>query len=167
MIDNNWYAVYVKSRHEFVTYNELIQKNIETFLPLVKMLRYWRDRKKIIDAPLFPGYIFVYLPADPQYFLSVLRTKGVVRFVDYEYGKPAIVSSEEIKSLKILLNGDGNITVYPELHEGARVRIKRGPLTGAEGIIQRKEDHFIFLVNINILGRSVGVKLYGCDLEAS
>ncbi|MCX7793588.1 MAG: UpxY family transcription antiterminator [Thermodesulfovibrionales bacterium] len=167
MFSNNWYAVYVKSRHEFKTYNALVQKNIETFLPVIKILRHWKDRKKMIDFPLFPGYLFVYMEARPEYFLSVLRTKGVVRFLCNDYGRPASISTEEIESLKILLGSPEQINVYPELQEGIRIRVKNGPLKGAEGIIKKKDDSFLFVVNIHILGRSVAVKLYGSDLEVA
>lgn len=166
MSDYNWYAVYVRSRHEFKVYDALIQKNIETFLPVIKLMRHWRDRKKLIDFPLFPGYLFVYIASEPEKFLSILRTKGVVRFLHHEFGRPAIISPQEIESLKILLQSPEEINVYPNLQEGTRIRVKNGPLKGAEGIIKRKEDYFVFWVNINILGRSVGVRFYGNDIEA-
>ena len=55
--------------------------------------------------------------------------------------------------------------VYPHLKEGNPVRIRRGPLSGAVGIINNRVDQYIFVVNVDILGRSVGVNIYADDIE--
>ncbi|HOF14945.1 MAG TPA: transcription termination/antitermination NusG family protein, partial [Spirochaetota bacterium] len=74
---NNWYAVYVRSRHEFMVEAALAHKSLQTFLPAVERLRQWKDRKKKIMFPLFPGYLFVQCNGDAEHFLAVLKTKGV------------------------------------------------------------------------------------------
>ena len=163
---HNWYALYVKSRHEFVTESELRRKGIEVYLPAVKRLRWWKDRRKIIDFPLFPGYLFVYIQKRPEEFLNVLKTKSVVTLLSSDPGCPTSVSSEEIESLKLLIESGKELDIYPHLKEGTRVRVKRGPLKNAEGILKKKEDQYMLLVNIELLGRSVGVKIYADDVEA-
>jgi len=162
----NWYAIHVRSRHEFVVQAQLFKKDTVTFLPVVKRLRQWKDRKKLISFPLFPGYLFVKIPIDPEQFLSVLKVRGVLNFVCAEPGYPTPVPNEEINSLNLLLESDKAIDVFPHLKEGTRVRVKRGTLHGAEGVLEKKDDQYIFLVNINILGRSVGVRINAEDLEA-
>ncbi len=97
----NWYALYVKSRHEFVANNELIKKDITTFLPSVKRLREWKDRKKWVDFPLFPGYLFIYIQPRPESFLSVLKTRGAVNLLSTEPGYPTPVPADEINSLQV------------------------------------------------------------------
>jgi transcription antitermination factor NusG len=161
----NWYALYVRSRHEFVIRDQLFKKEIETYLPVVQRLRQWKDRKKQISFPLFPGYLFVNIPPDPENFLSVLKVKGVLNFVSAEPGYPTVVPTEEINSLMLLLENEKAIDVFPHIKEGTRVRVKRGPLQGAEGVLVKKDDQYMFLVNINILGRSVGVRIYADDVE--
>lgn len=162
----NWYAIYVKSRHEFTVQDQLFKKEIVTFLPVMKRLRRWKDRKKQISFPLFPGYLFVNIPPDPEKFLSVLKVKGVVNFVSAELGYPTTVPTEEIDSLKLLLENNKAIDVFPHIKEGTRVRVKSGLLHGAHGVLEKKDDQYTFLVNITILGRSVGVKIYAEDIEA-
>ena len=54
----NWFALWIRSRHEQVVREQLEQKRIETFLPTVTRWSRWKDRKKKIDWPLFPGYCF-------------------------------------------------------------------------------------------------------------
>ena len=162
----NWYATYVKSKHEFVVQDQLFKKEIETFLPAVKKLRQWKDRKKWINFPLFPGYLFVNIQPDPEKFLSVLKTIGVINFVSAEPKYPTVVPPEEINSLKLLLENNKAIDVFPHIKEGTRVKVKRGALHGAEGVLEKKDDQYMFLVNVNILGRSVGVRIYADDVEA-
>lgn len=161
----NWYAAYIKSRHEFVAESELSKKNIVTFLPVIRKLRTWKDRKKWVDFPLFPGYLFIRTQPNPENFLHILRTRGVVTLISSDSGNPTPVPDEEITSLKLMLESGRDIDIYPNLKEGSRVRIKRGPLTGAEGTLKIKDDNYMFLVNIDILGRSVGIKVYAEDLE--
>jgi transcription antitermination factor NusG len=163
----SWFALYVKARHEFVTNSELIKKGIETFLPSIKKWRQWKDRKKLIEFPLFPGYLFVCIHPNPEEFIKVLRTKGTVTFVSSEPGYPIPVSPEEINSLKLLIDSGKELDIYPHLKEGILIRVVKGPLKGAEGVLTKKEDQHIFLVNIHILGRSVGVKIYADDIEAA
>jgi transcription antitermination factor NusG len=165
-IMNNWYALYVKSRHEFIAQNELVKKEVETFLPVVRKLRQWKDRKKWVDFPLFSGYLFVNIEPVPESFHNVLRTVGVVNLLSAKPGHPTPISQEEIHSLRVLLNSGKDYDVYPFLKEGKRIMVTRGPLRGAEGVLTQKEDEFMFLVNIEILGRSVGVRMYAGDMEA-
>ena len=161
----NWYALWVKSRHEFVVSQELNRKGIDNFLPVVARVRQWKDRRKVIDYPLFPGYLFVHLIPGPGRFLDVVKTRGSVRFISLDHGEPTPISPEEIDSLKIMLESGEPIDVFPALKEGMVVRIKRGPLRGAIGILAKRQDYHMFVVNIDILGRSVALKIYAEDVE--
>ncbi len=163
----SWFVLYVKSRHEFVTRNELAGKGIETLLPSAKRYRLWSDRRKLVEFPLFPGYLFVHIHPDPESYVSVLKARGAVTFVALESSNPTPVPSGEIRSLKAVVESGKEMDIYPELREGARVRVRRGPLAGADGVLERKGDGNRFLVNIQILGRSIGVRIYDDDIEAA
>jgi transcriptional antiterminator NusG len=161
----NWYALRVKSRHEFVSSEELTRKSIENFLPSVSRERQWKDRKKIVNFPLFPGYLFVHLEPQPEAFLNVLKTRGSVSFISLEPGQPTSVSTEEIVSLMAMLKSGEPLDVFPAFKEGTAVRVKHGPLSGIVGILAKREGRQMFLINIDILGRSVGLKICAEDVE--
>lgn len=161
----NWYALYVKSRHEFITSSELRRKGVETFLPSIKRLSLWKDRRKLIEFPLFPGYVFVHILPCHQKVFDILNTRGVVTFISLVPGNPTPVSSEEIESLRLLLASGQPIDLFPRLEKGVRVRVRSGALKGAVGTVVNREGQFMFIVNIDILGRSVGVKIYADDIE--
>jgi transcriptional antiterminator NusG len=163
--NQNWYAVYVKPRHEFVAFGELQRKCVEAFLPSVKRISQWKDRKKLIEYPLFPGYVFVQVPSYPGAFLTVLKTRGVVSFIALEPGKPTPAAAEEIASLRLIIESGNYIDIFPHLKEGTRVRMTSGPLKYAEGVLAKREGEYLFVVNIEILGRSVAVKICVHDIE--
>lgn len=162
-----WYVVYVKSRHEFVVQDELVRKGFEVFLPSVRKSSQWKDRKKMIEYPLFPGYVFVNVLAYPGAFLDVLKTRGVVAFVSLEPATPTPVDADEISSLRLLIGSGKNVDIYPHLKEGTRVRIKNGPLLNAEGVLNKKDNDYIFSINVELLGRSVSVKISAQDIESA
>jgi transcription antitermination factor NusG len=163
----NWYALSVKSRHEFTVYGELINKGIESFLPSIMRVRQWKDRKKRVEFPLFPGYVFVSITPDPEAFLSVVKTRGTVRFISLEPGHPTPMDVEEINALKIVLAHGAELDVFPGLKQGDRVRVKSGIFQGAEGILEKKKDHHMLLISMELLGRSVGVKIAADEVEAA
>src|ERR1043165_5850703 len=93
----SWRALYVNSRAEKKVRDGLLGVGIETYLPLVKSVRQWSDRKKAVELPLLNGYIFVHIgDADMD---QVLRVRGVVNFVRCE-GRIAQVRNEEIERLR-------------------------------------------------------------------
>lgn len=162
-----WHAVYVKSRHEFVARDDLARADVTTFLPAVQRLRQWKDRKKLVDFPIFPGYLFVRLQPSLEAFLRVCKTRGVVKFLAAERGNPTPVPDREIESLRVLLEKGGEFDIYPHLKAGAAVRVRRGLFQGAEGVLAVKGNKHKFVVNISILGRCVGVGIHADDVEAA
>src|SRR6185295_5661973 len=86
--ESPWFAIWTRSRHEQVVREQLERKHFEAFLPTITRWSRWKDRKKKIDWPLFPGYCFARF--DPADALPVLKCTGVVNIVSFE-GKPAAI----------------------------------------------------------------------------
>jgi transcriptional antiterminator NusG len=128
-------------------------------------LRQWKDRKKNVEFPVFPGYLFVSIAPRPEDFLQVVKTRGTVNLISLEPGHPTPVVPDEIQALKTVIESGRAFDVYPQFQEGMRVRVRRGPLLGAEGVLASKEEQHLFFVNIEILGRSVGMKVSPDDIE--
>jgi transcription antitermination factor NusG len=162
-----WYAIHVRSRHEFKVLDRLANAGIDTFLPVVERLNKWKDRKKLVNFPLFPGYIFVHIHKIYDTMLAILKTPGVVRFISNIPGEPEPIPDEQIISLKKLVENKESIDPYPYLKEGQRVRIKKGPLTGAHGILVKKAEQHIFVLSVDILRQGVSIKIDASDVEPS
>ncbi len=161
----HWYAVHVRSRHEFQVTGRLSQKGIEIFLPTVERLRKWKDRKKLIEFPLFPGYVFVRITREPGNLLSVLKVKGVVRILCTVPGEPDPIPDEQIISLQRLVENKQAIDPYPYLTEGQQVRITKGPLSGVEGILVRKLDRHLLVLSVDVLRQGVALRISASDVE--
>lgn len=160
----SWFAVRVKSRHEAVVERQLLKKHVEVFSPTVNKLRNWKDRKKMVKFPLFPGYVFVNVPIRNDDFYNVLKTIGVVEFLKFN-NKEAVVPDKEILDIRKMVESGEEIDVYPYLKEGMRVRVKRGPLAGVEGVLEKKHSGHMLLASIEVLNRSVAVNILAEDIE--
>jgi transcription termination/antitermination protein NusG len=159
----HWYAAYTTARHEKVVAQQLIERRVETFLPLYRNLRRWKDRRKLVELPLFPSYVFVRI--SPREKLRVLQVSGVVHLVSFN-GQLAELPETEINALRNGLEHDVYAEPYPYLRVGRGVRVVRGPMTGTEGILVRKKDKYRVVVSIDVLMRSVAVEIDGGDLQA-
>ena len=160
-----WYAVHVRSRHEFRVSSRLAESGIEAFIPVVERLQKWADRKKLVEFPLFPGYIFVHIPNAYDNILAVLKKQGVVRFLGMVPGQPEPVPDEQVDSLKKLITLKNEIDPYPYLKQGQQVKVKRGALKGAVGILTEKAGQHLFVVSIDILQQGVSIKIDASDIE--
>ena len=118
--EGRWYAIWTRSRHEANVCLQLDEKEIEAFLPTVKKWSRWKDRKKQIDWPLFPGYCFARF--DAQTRLRVLKCSGVVSIVSID-GEPAPIPDEEIDAIRRLVESDFKYDPCPLLTEGMKVEV--------------------------------------------
>jgi transcription antitermination factor NusG len=151
-----WYALQVRTRHEVGVADNLGGKGYERFLPMHKSRKRWSDRVKIVDAPLFPGYLFCRL--NPQDRLPILKTPGVIQIVGYS-GVPVPVDELEINAIQTLVASGVPNEPWPFLAVGDRVRIESGPLRDLVGILVKfKGDHRLVL-SVTLLQRSVAVEI--------
>ena len=158
-----WYAIYTSSRHEKVVANQLEQRGIESFLPLYRSWHRWKDRRKLVELALFPSYVFVRMEAQKR--LRVLQVPGVVNLVSFN-GEPAALPEQEINALRSGLEHQVYAEPHPYLKVGRKVRVARGPMAGAEGILSRKKDKHRVVISIDVLMRSIAVEVDGNDVEA-
>jgi transcription antitermination factor NusG len=158
-----WYAVYTCSRHEKVVAKQLEDRQIETFLPLYRTWHRWKDRRKQVELALFPSYVFVRIPAQAR--LRVLQVPGVASLVSFN-GRPAPLPEQEIEALRGGLEHQVFAEPHPYLKVGRKVRVARGPMAGAEGILSRKKEKFRVVISIDVLMRSIAVEVDGNDVEA-
>ncbi|MBV9180060.1 MAG: UpxY family transcription antiterminator [Acidobacteria bacterium] len=160
-----WYAVQTRSRHEKLVAHQLETRGLSHFLPIVVESHRWSDRRKRVEVPLFPGYVFVRAVESNEGRVEVLRTHGVVRFVGSSPTGTAIPDTE-IESVRTLVSGDVPWNSYPFLKTGQRVRIRGGAIDGLEGILLRRDGEDRLVVSIDAIQRSLSISIKGYDLEA-
>lgn len=154
-----WYVVQTRSRHEPKVELALLQKGIEIFLPRIVVPSRRRDRKLLLNLPLFPGYLFVHADLVTSVYHEIIKQPGVVRLL-WRNGNHRSVSNEKIESIKVIVESDRPYYPCGYIDSGKRVRILDGPLNGAVGIIERRLDKKRRLVvAIELFQRSVAVEL--------
>jgi transcription termination/antitermination protein NusG len=158
-----WYAIGTRARHEQVARNQLVSKHIETFLPTVTRWSRWKDRRKQVAWPLFPGYCFARFDlADRQ---SVLTCQGVAGIVSFD-GQPVPVPEVEINSVRLLIAGPLAFDPCPLLTEGAPVMISAGPLQGVVGRLLSKDFHHATVVlSVGLIAQALRVEVHAADIR--
>ncbi len=151
-----WYALSVKHQHERPLEAGLRSKGFEAWAPTYRGVRRWSDRKKEIDLPLFPGYVFCRFEFSHR--VRVLDTPGVSRIVGFG-GRPVAVSSEEIESIEAALASKLPLRPWPYAKPGDRVRVEHGPLRGVEGTLLREKDVTRMVIGVELLQRAIAVEI--------
>jgi len=159
-----WYAIHTRARHEKKVTTQLKEKDVIAYLPLIAQRRRWSDRNKTIQMALFPCYTFVQLNASPEKRLAVLRTPGVVGFVGLR-GVGLPIPDKEIEDIQTVFAHNVTCVLYPFLRIGQRVRIRGGCLEGVEGILVGKNFDRSLVVSVELIQRSVAIRLDGYDVE--
>jgi transcriptional antiterminator NusG len=158
-----WFAIWTRSRHEQVVCEQLERKHVEAFLPTMPRWSRWKDRKKKIDWPLFPGYCFARFDVDDA--LPVLKCTGVVNIVSFE-GKPASIPEIELDSIRLLVGSELQYDPCPLIHEGMMVEVMHGPLRGVVGRLMRKDaQHARLVLSVDLIGQAVSVEVDAADVR--
>jgi transcription antitermination factor NusG len=151
---DRWYALRVKSRAEKVVAMMARNRGFEEFLPVYQSRHQWSDRKKTVELPLFPGYVFCRLA--PERRLPLLTIPGVLHLVGI--GKaPAPIEEAEINAIRMAVDSGLCAEPWPFLEIGQRVVLDGGPLAGLEGILIEARKQQRLVVSVTLLKRSVAV----------
>jgi transcription antitermination factor NusG len=131
-------------------------RSVEGFLPLYPCKRPWSDRVKVVDLPLFPGYVFGRFGYPER--LRVLEIPGVTSVVGFN-GQDAAIPQTEIRAIQKLLACGYPVEPWEYLRLGECVRIEDGPLAGVQGILVNEKSSLRVVVNVELLQRSVAVEV--------
>ncbi len=157
--DPQWYAVNTRARHETKVETGLRRKGLEIFLPRISVLSRRRDRRRWLDTPLFPGYLFVHSDLEDCDYQHIIKEPGAIRILGIR-GKFTPVPDETIASIQTLLQSRRPFDPWSKLGPGVKVRVVEGPLAGATGIILRQQKGRRRLVIVlELLQRAIAVNL--------
>ncbi len=158
-----WYAIWTRSRHEQVVREQLEGKGLDAFLPTITRWSRWKDRKKQIEWPLFPGYCFARFESRER--LPVLQCSGVVSIVSFD-GEIVPIPEHEIDAIRRLVDSDLQFDPCPFIREGAMVEVVHGPLKGVVGRLVRKGAHARLVLSVDLIGQAVSVEVDAADIRA-
>jgi transcription antitermination factor NusG len=157
-----WFAAYVTARHEKQVAIQLERRGIQYFLPVYRSVRRWKDRRKELELPLFPSYIFVNIAMKDR--LQVQCVPSVLQFVSF-HGMPAELPESDMENMRNGLSRAAVAEPHPFLKVGRRVRVHSGAMRGIEGILVRIKDTFRVVITIELIQRSVAMEVDEADIE--
>ena|ERR1700733_1781699 len=151
-----WFALRVRPKHEKAVASNLSKLGFDEYVPLHRVRRLWSDRVKVLDAPLFAGYIFCRFTYSER--LRVLNSPGVESIVGFG-NNDVPVDDSEIAAVRTLVASGKPLANLPFLKIGQDVLIERGPLAGIRGVVLRDEQAWRVVVSVEALDRSIAVEV--------
>lgn len=156
-IQKKWYAIYTKSRAERTVCTRLSELAIDAYVPIIKTLRQWSDRKKWVEKPLISSYVFVHI--SQKEYLKVLNTEGVVKYVSFE-GKAVPIPEYQIKNLQLIENSDAEVENSKiQFKEGERIEVTLGSMKGLKGELVKTGRKSRVLVRIDHINQNLLVNI--------
>jgi transcription antitermination factor NusG len=161
-----WHVLYVKSRWEKKVHESLEEISLESFLPQIKTIKQWSDRKKTILKPLFPSYIFVNINSSLEFY-KALSVNGACAYI--RFGKEyARVTEKEVNQIKLLVGAKEitDIVVDAQLPKVGEIKkIAYGPLSGLECEVLKVGNVNKIIVQINSLQQNLIVSFSNSYLQ--
>ena len=162
-LEKKWVAVYTRSRYEKKVADELSELGITVYLPLMKTLRQWSDRKRWVEVPLFNSYLFVNIELGN--YRKILEAVGAVYVVKFE-GQPAVVADSQIENLKALLDSSLNFEIScEEFLFGEHIEVTHGPLKGQKGTFVEYKGKKRVMMRIDAVGQSLLIDISPAKLR--
>ena len=150
-LNSKWHVIYIRPGFERKVAARLMDQNIDFFLPTRVEIRQWHDRKKKIEVPVFPGYVFV--KVDQNQMVKIYNIAGFIRFL-MTGNEIDILSDQEVDAMQRLFRSEYQIAEF-ENYEGVPVRVIDGPLIGLEGYLEGIEENGGVVVCVEILNKNV------------
>lgn len=163
-----WHVLWTRSNSEQLVREQLVARDYEVFLPMIDqwcrgLIRGRADGVRRV--PMFKGYLFLRHQIDRTSFLDISNTKGLVHILGPRWNRLAQVPDAEMAAIRRAVESHEPLLPYPYLKVGSRVRITRGPLANAQGILVRTDlSRGLLVISIGLLQRSVAVKVNCADV---
>jgi transcription antitermination factor NusG len=161
-----WYAIWTRSHCERLVLDQLSAKGFTAFLPEIGVWSKRQGRMHVVNAPMFPGYLFVRQRMDKHAYIEMQKVRGLVRILEDGWTRLTPIPDSEVEAVARVQQAGVPMFRHGALHHGDLVRVTDGPLTGVEGIFV--EDHpgtGRLVVSVGLLGRGVAVEIDGTSVE--
>ncbi len=161
----SWYAVWTHSHCEQLAHDQLAQKGFAALLPKIDVWSRRRGVRRLVRAPMFPGYLFLRHAMDKSAYVEISKVRGVVRVLGERWDRLTTIPEDDIRAIETVSASHEPVLPYPYLKEGQRARITGGPLAGVEGIlVEARAKQGLLVLSVHLLQRSVAVVVDGTDV---
>ena len=162
-----WYALWTNSHCEQLVHDQLRARGFDPFLPRVEVWSRRGGERRVVAAPLFPGYLFLrHAAMSKASYIEICKARGLVRVLGERWDRLEVVPDAEVDGIRRVLEARVPVMPHPYLRDGERVRILRGPLADVEGLLVHTKPHKgLVVLRVALLQRSVAVEM-DCTLVA-
>ena len=160
-----WYLIYAKPNQEVVAQQQLERQGYATYLPMIMNAKRRNGRRRYVEEPFFPRYLFIHLDQTNDNWSPIRSTIGVSTIVRFGM-KPVSVSDEVIEFIKHRENPEGLLEVQDELSKGDNVRVLDGPMMGLEGVFVAKSSEQRVMLLLELMGNTTRVQIDVDSIEA-
>jgi transcriptional antiterminator RfaH len=155
-----WYVLHTRPRQEKALARLLDGRDIETFLPLTRIVRFYGHRKRVVEQPLFPSYLFLCGSRDASYdALATGRVVQLIHCIDQQ------ALGHEIQHIRAALECGAMLAPHAQLRRGCRVRVTAGPFAGLEGLVEQRVRPERLILQVQTLGRAASLEIDADLLE--
>ena len=155
-----WFVAHTRPRCEKKLVGFCARERIATTLPCYRSAHKYRGKTAVFRKPLFPGYVFVQMTVPQR--RKVYQSDYVANLLDVF--DQALFESQ-LEAILRALETNLEIRLAPEIGQGARVKIKSGPLRGTEGWVEQRYGMSVVLLRLDFIAQAAAVKVEAGDLE--
>ena len=153
-----WYVLQTKPSNEHRVEINLVNQEIEVFLPLFETYQYQSKQTVRRIKPLFPNYLFANLDINTHYY-KVKWTRGVIKILGVG-SEPISISEKVIETIKARMGENNLVTFDDRMREGNIVQFTSGPFKDLMGVFDKKmSDGKRVRVLLNLIGVDVPVQV--------
>ena len=164
MSSKKWFVIHTKPRNERKVLEQVVGKEIEAYLPMIETIRFWSDRRKKVQVPLFPGYVFVH-GNETERINAISNTYGAIKYVMFQK-RHAVIKDEEISNIMISLKAPDRVRIEDtHIMVGDLVEITYGLFKGLKGFITQIRGNYKLTVNIVELNTTFSVHLSNAEVK--
>jgi len=155
-----WSVLRTRGRAEKGVAAILEGAGIEFFLPLIRRVAIHGGRRRRVEQPLFPGYLFLHATQEQRWFAadSRLVAQAIPAVDQARLGR-------EIEQIRAVLERGGELDPHPYLRVGRRVRVRSGPFAGIEGLVERRDPGGRLILGVDLLGQASCMEIDAALLE--
>jgi transcription antitermination factor NusG len=155
-----WHVAHTQPRCEKKLRQYCERNQLAVTLPCYHSAHKYRGKTVVFHKPLFPGYVFIQMP--PEKRNTVRQSDYVANLLDVHDQE---LFARQLAEVLRALETDLEIRLAPTIGEGARVKIKSGPLRGIEGWVEKRYGMSVVLLRLDFIGQAAAVKLDATELE--
>jgi transcription termination/antitermination protein NusG len=163
-----WHALWTHSHCEQLVYDQLHEKGFNAFLPKLDVWSQRRGARRLIQTPMFPGYLFLRHAMDKAGYIEVVKVRGLVGVLGERWDRLTVIPEHEMQAIETVVAAHHPLLPFPYVKEGQRARITSGPLAGVEGIlVDARPRQGLLVLSVHLLQRSVAVVVDGTKVVAA